>query len=197
MSLRQLLNTLPSFSHSHNLRTSTQSTIVWTNFWGNFKLQNATSWFIITVQDTCSNLSPEDISEKFWWVPPLYNSKIWKLWWVGTENGESMIHIGYLQGSLNLFRFSSHNKPGSHDVVDEIDNYTLIFIDNTFNLLVKKLKFKIKYGQLPRFLYNLYPIIRNKRGHSTHEYFFCISAYIHLQIVNSIWMLTIFPIHII
>ena len=158
MSFRQLLNTLPSFSHSHNLRTSTQSTMVWTNF----KLQNATSWFIITVEDTCSNLSPEDISEKFWWVPPLYNSKIWKLWWVGTENGESMIHIGYLQGSLNLFRFSSHNKPGSHDVVDEIDHYILIFIDNTFNLLVKKLKFKIiywskklkfkiKYGQLPRF----------------------------------------------
>jgi hypothetical protein len=32
----------------------------------------------------------------------LWNSKIWKLWWVPTENGDSRIHLGKLQGSLGI-----------------------------------------------------------------------------------------------
>jgi len=35
-------------------------------------------------------MSPEDISER---VPPLQKSKIWKVWWVPTENGEFRTHL--------------------------------------------------------------------------------------------------------
>ena len=42
---------------------------------------------------TCCNL--------IWWdsVQKIF-LKIWKLWWVTTENGESRTHLGKLQGSL-------------------------------------------------------------------------------------------------
>ena len=45
---------------------------------------------------------------KFCGVPPLYKSKIWKLWRVPTENGVSRTHLDELTGSLLLFILSFH-----------------------------------------------------------------------------------------
>ena len=51
-----------------------------------------------TTRDTCN---PEDTTEHFYELHhQLYGSRIWKLWWVPTEKGESRTHLGKLQGSL-------------------------------------------------------------------------------------------------